>query len=90
MAADGPTDRELAESKRYLIGSLPRNLETNLGIASFLQSAEFFRLGLDFDLRIPDLLNRVTREEAHAAARDVLEPSRASIAVAGPYSGALE
>jgi zinc protease len=89
MAADGPTDRELSESKRYLIGSLPRNLETNLGIASFLQSAEFFGLGLDYDLRIPDLLNAVTREEVHAAARDVLAPSRAAVAVAGPYSGAL-
>ena len=85
MAADGPTDKELAESKQYLIGSMPRTLETNLGIANFLQTAEFFKLGLDYDLRLPGLLQEVTREAAHAAARHVLDVSRATIAIAGPY-----
>ena len=28
LAAEGPTDRELAESKQYLIGSMPHTLET--------------------------------------------------------------
>ena len=60
MAADGPTDTELAESRQYLIGSMPRNLETNLGIANYLQTIEFFNLGLDYDLRVPDLLRAVT------------------------------
>src|SRR4029450_3924189 len=36
MATEGPTDRELAESRQFLIGSLPRRLETNVGIAHFL------------------------------------------------------
>jgi zinc protease len=89
MAADGPTDREMAESKQYLIGSMPRTLETNIGIATFLQTAEFFGLGLDYDLRMPALLQAVSREEVHAAARDVLVPSRAVVAVAGPYAGTL-
>ena len=48
----------MAESRQYLIGSMPRTLETNLGIASFLQTEEFFGLGLDYDLRVPDLLQR--------------------------------
>jgi zinc protease len=89
MAAGGPTDRELAESKQYLIGSMPRMLETNLGIATFLQTSEFFGLGLDHDVRLPGLLEAVTREDVHAAARDVLDPSRAAVAVAGPYNGPL-
>jgi zinc protease len=87
LASDGPTERELAESKQYLIGSMPRNLETNLGIANFLQTAEFFQLGLDYDVRVPDLLRSVTREDVHAAARRSLDPARAVVAVAGPYSG---
>ncbi len=86
MAADGPTDRELAESKQYLIGSMPRTLETNIGIAAFLQTAEFFSLGSDYDLRLPGLLERVTREEVHDAARRTLDPSRAAVCIAGPYS----
>lgn len=89
FAADGPTDKEMTESKQYLIGSMPRTLETNTGIATFLQTAEFFRLGLDYDLRLPALLQAVTREQVHDAARAVLDPSRAAVAVAGPYNGAL-
>jgi zinc protease len=89
MAAEGPTDREMAESKQYLIGSMPRTLETNIGIATFLQTSEFFGLGLDYDVRVPGLLQAVTREDVQAAAREVLDPSRAVVAVAGPYAGAL-
>jgi zinc protease len=90
MAGEGPTDEELAESRQYLIGSMPRNLETNTGIASYLQLIEFFDLGLDYDLRVPDLLRAVTREDVHAAARRTLDPSRAAVVVAGPFDGSLE
>jgi len=90
LAAEGPTDREVAESKQYLIGSMPRTLETNVGIATFLQTAELFGLGLDYDLRLPSLIANVTREQVHEAARQVLDPSRATVVVAGPYSGSLQ
>lgn len=89
LAAEGPTERELAESKQYLIGSMPRTLETNVGIATFLQTAELFGLGLDYDLRLPALLDAVTHEQVSEAARAVLDPSRATVVVAGPYSGEL-
>ena len=87
MAAEGPTDRELAESRQFLIGSLPRRLETNVGIANFLQMVEFFDLGMDYDVRVPDLLARVTRDDVHAAARAILDPARAAVVIAGPYTG---
>jgi zinc protease len=87
LATDGVTDRELAESKQYLVGSLPRTLETNQGIATFLQTAEFFKLGLDYDMRLPGLLEQVTSGDVHAAARATLDPSRAAVVIAGPYSG---
>ncbi len=87
MASKGPTEQELAESRQYLIGSMPRRLETNVGIANFLQMVEFFGLGMDYDLRVPDLLARVTRDEVHAAARAVLDPARAAVVIAGPYAG---
>ena len=90
MAADGPTEDELTESRQYLIGSMPRNLETNLGIANYLQMIEFFGLGLDYELRVPGLLRAVTLDQVHAAARRALDPSRAAIVVARPFDGALE
>jgi zinc protease len=82
---EGITVEELEESRRYLIGSMPRALETNGGIAGFLQNAEFFGLGLDYDRRLPDLLRRVTLEEACQAARRSLNPEWATVVVAGPY-----
>jgi zinc protease len=89
LAAEGPTDREMAESKQYLIGSMPRTLETNIGIATFLQTVEFFGLGLDYDVRVPGLLQAVSRDQVHSAARRAVDPEKAAIVVAGPYDRPL-
>jgi zinc protease len=80
----GFTEKEIAESKQYLVGSLPRQLETNAGIAAFLLNAELFDLGPDYDRMLPDLVRAVTRDAAVAAARRLLDPQRATVVVAGP------
>jgi zinc protease len=85
LVGDGLTPQELDESRRYLIGSIPRALETNGAIANFLQTMEFFGLGLDYDARLPALLRAVTMDDVNAAARRVLAPDRATIVIAGPY-----
>jgi zinc protease len=85
MGTDGMTPEELADCKQYLIGSIPRLLETNGAIATFLQTAEFFGLGLDHDLRLPSLLDAVTLEDVNAAARRALDVNAAALVVAGPY-----
>jgi zinc protease len=85
IAAEGLTPKELDESRRYLIGAMPRALETNAAIANFLQTSEFFGLGLDYDVRMPEYLRAVTLEQTHAAARRLLDVKRATIVVAGPY-----
>jgi len=85
LVHDGLTAKELDESRRYLIGSIPRALETNGAIANFLQVEEFFGLGLDYDARLPDLLQAVTMDDVNAAARRTLDPDRATVVIAGPY-----
>jgi zinc protease len=85
MTADGLTAKEFDESRQYLIGSMPRRLETNDGIAAFLLGLEFFDLGLDYDVRMPSLLAAVTLDDTLAAARALLDPARATVVVAGPY-----
>jgi zinc protease len=85
LITEGITQKELDDSRRYLVGSIPRALETNAAIANFLQTEEFFGLGLDYDVRLPDLLGAVTLEEANAAARRALNPDRATVVIAGPY-----
>ena len=84
LRRDGFTPREIDESKRYLIGSLPRQLETNAAIAAFLLNSEQFGLGLDYDVRLPALVDAVTLDDANAAARRLLDPGCATIAIAGP------
>jgi zinc protease len=85
LSADGATEKELRESKQYLVGSMPRTLETNAGIAAFLQNVEYFNLGLDYDGRLPRLLEQVTLAEVNAQARRFLVPDRAAVVIAGPY-----
>ena len=87
ISCDGVQDVELENSKRYLIGSMPRTLETNAGIAGFLQTVERFDLGLNYDQRLPDLLEGVTRDDVNAAAAHTLSPDRAAMVIAGPYAG---
>jgi zinc protease len=85
LLRDGLTPKELDESRRYLVGSIPRALETNPAITNFLQVEEFFGLGLDYDARLPDLLGAVTLDDANAAGRRLLDPARATFVIAGPY-----
>jgi len=86
LRLDGLDEKELQDMKQYLIGSMPRALETNAGIANFLQTMNFFGLGLDYDRRLPGLLSSVTLDQVHEAAQQAVDPARASIVVAGPYT----
>ncbi|MCC7416425.1 MAG: insulinase family protein [Acidobacteria bacterium] len=88
VRGEGLTPREVEASRTYLIGSIPRALETNAAIAGFLQTSELFGLGEDYDVRLPGLLRAVTVDAANAAARRLVDPDRATIVVAGPYEGA--
>jgi zinc protease len=84
LGMHGPTKQELEESRQYLIGSIPRMFETNQSIATFLQNAEQFGLGLDYDHRLPRHLSAVTFDEVRTAASEILIPERAAVAIAGP------
>jgi zinc protease len=87
LVRHGATAKELEESRTFLVGAIPRALETNAAIANFLQTEEFFEIGLDYDARLPDLLGAVTLDAVNAAARRVLDSARATVVIAGPYSG---
>jgi zinc protease len=89
MTRDGVTPAELDDAKRYLVGSMPRTLETNGGIAAFLHTADVYDLGLDYDERLPGLIEAVTLDEVLGVARAFLVPARASIVVAGPSEAAV-
>ena len=83
----GFTPKEVDDSKKYLIGSLPRQLETNGGITGFLLSVEAFGLGMDHDVRLPERIAAVSDDDVARVARRLLDPARAVVVVAGPWTG---
>lgn len=75
---------ELQDSKRFLVGSLPLQLETNDGVASLLVDLEWHELGLDYLWRYEELVEGVTPAQIQDVARRYLDPSRYVVAIAGP------
>ncbi len=67
-----------------LLGSLPRQLETNEGMAAVLGEIDLYDLGLDYLERYPDIVRALTRDQVTAAARTWLPPAHLVTAIAGP------
>jgi zinc protease len=84
LGAEGPTGVEVEETRQFLVGSIPRMLETNDSIAGFLQTCGQFGLGLDYDQRLASLLKGVSIDDIRSAAFEVLRPDRAAVSIAGP------
>jgi zinc protease len=82
--ADGPTEAEQADGVSSLLGSLPRQLETNEGMAAVLGEIELYDLGLDYLERYPDIVRGLGREQVTQATRRWLPPERLVTAIAGP------
>ena len=79
----GIRPEELEDEKGSAIGSFKVSLSTNAGLAAALWNAEFYRLGLDYVERYPELVRAVTVEEANAAIRKYFRPERLTVVVAG-------
>jgi zinc protease len=81
---EGPTPQEQADGVSSLLGSLPRQLETNEGAAAAMSEIELYDLGLDYLERYPDIVRALTREQVTEAARRWLDPDHLVSAIAGP------
>jgi zinc protease len=81
-------EAELEDSKRYLTGSLPIQLETNDGVAGILVDLEWYGLGLDYVRRYISMVNALTAEEVQVVARKYLNPDAYVLTVAGPAAKA--
>jgi zinc protease len=82
--ADGPTPQEQLDGVSSLLGSLPRQLETNEGAAAVMGEIELYNLGLDYLERYPDIVRSLTSEQVTAAAQRWLDPEHLVTAIAGP------
>ena len=79
----GIRPEELDDEKSSAVGSFKVSLSTNAGLARALWNAEFYRLGLDYVERYPELIGRVTVEEVNAAIRKYFRPERLTVVIAG-------
>jgi len=75
---------ELADSKQFLTGSIPLQLETNDGVAGALIDMEWQGLGLDYLRRYADMIMALSAADVQAAAREYLDPETYVLAVASP------
>lgn len=78
------TDKELADAKGFLLGSLPMRLEMSSGMVGLLLAMERYQLGLDYMQRYPDMIGGLTAADLLSAVQRHLEPKTAVVVVAGP------
>lgn len=81
---EGPTAEEQADGVSSVLGSLPRQLETNEGAAAVMSEIELYDLGLDFLERYPDIIRSLTREQVTEVARRWIDSEHLVTAIAGP------
>jgi len=87
MAKDGSTEEELAEAKKYLVGSYAvNNLDSSSAVASTLIGLQDENLGRDYIDKRADLINAVTLDQVKAVAKKLLETDPAILIVGPPQS----
>ncbi|MDQ3821372.1 MAG: insulinase family protein, partial [Acidobacteriota bacterium] len=74
---------ELADEKSSAIGSFKVSLATNGGLAQAMWNAEFYRLGMGYIDRFPQIIQSVTIEEVNAAIRKYFRPDHLTVVIAG-------
>jgi zinc protease len=72
MAAEGPTEDELAKAKAFLTASFALNLDTSSKIATQLVQQQIDNLGIDYIDRRAALINAVTIADVRSAAKRLL------------------
>ena len=81
---EAPSDREVADTKDYLIGSFPYTVETLSGLASRLSDLAVYDLGDDYYAAQAQALRSISASELLDTARELLTPDQAVVVCAGP------
>ena len=83
MAKDGPTEKELADAKKFLIGSYPLRFDTSSKISRQLVAVQNSDLGIDYFERRNSYIEAVTLEETKRVAKRLLDPSKLLMVTVG-------
>jgi zinc protease len=89
LAEEGPTEAELAATKKYLIGAYAiTNLDSSSSIAATLVELQLDDLGIDYMQRRAGYINAVTLDQVKAAAKKLLTAEPTIMVVGPPLAGA--
>lgn len=89
LAEDGPTEAELAATKKYLIGAYAiSNLDSSSSIAATLVELQIDDLGIDYMQRRAGYINAVTIDQVKEAAKKLLTTEPTIMVVGPPLAGA--
>jgi zinc protease len=80
---NGIREDELADEKSSAIGSFKVSLAINAGLAQSMWNAEFYKLGIDYIDRYPQIIQNVTVEEVNAAIQKYFRPDHLTVVIAG-------
>jgi zinc protease len=83
LREDGPNQTELDNARDYLRGVLPLRLQTTGALASRIAELVVFDLPSDYFQQYRDRIARVTREDVHRVARDIIRPERLAVVIVG-------
>lgn len=85
MAENGPTEAELAATKKNMIGAYAiNNLDSSSSIAATLVELQLDHLGVDYIKRRASLIDAVTLADVKAAAKKLLSADPAVMSVGPP------
>lgn len=83
MAETGPTEKELADAKRFITGSYPLRFDTSGGIAGQLLGIQLDNLGIDYIDKRNSLVEAVTLEDVRRAAKRILDAGAPTVVLTG-------
>jgi zinc protease len=83
MAAEGPTEKELAEAKTYITGSYPLRFDSSRKIASQLLSIQEQELGIDYINKRNALVEAVGIDDVRRVAKRLLRVDDLIITIVG-------
>ena len=78
------SEEELADTKAFLIGSLPLRLEAKESIAAQIAHMQVYELGLDYLQHYPQQIEAVTAQDVIDVTNKYLNPDAYVISIAGP------
>jgi len=87
MRDDGPTEKELADAKTYIIGSFALRFDSSLGIARLLVGLQLDGFGPDYLANRKGYFDSVTLADAKRVAKSLLDPAKLVVVVVGRPDG---